>query len=185
MTIKYKWYQLYNNKRNNIQNINIENFNNKNNQKKYKEALENFQINKNVNPKEKWEEITKACLKEGENILGTKVKNKKFTDEVLTKLCEENLILRKKIEIAETYEKRDLLRKQRKVQKKKIKNRIKYLENAQLEKELQQLENIKNDSNKFYQVIKQLNRKKPKQPLCVKDEEGFLVATEPLTKLTS
>ena len=61
MAIKYKWYQLYNNKRNNTQNINIENFNNKNNQKKYKEALENFQINKNIKPKEKWEGITKVC----------------------------------------------------------------------------------------------------------------------------
>ena len=41
-----------------------------------------------------------------------------------------------------------------------------------MEEKLHELERSKNDSNRYYQILRVLNRDKSKIPLCVHDKDG-------------
>ena len=61
---------------------------------------------------------------------------------------------------------------------KEIKQRIKYFENNKLEKQLSAIEAQKEDSNKCFQAIRELNKRKPKKPLIVQGEDNMLAGSE-------
>ena len=50
--------------------------------------------------------------------------------------------------------------------------------NAKLDKELQDTERYKDDSNKCYQAIRKVNSQKPKKTLTTIDEQNQFVASE-------
>ena len=55
----------------------------------------------------------------------------------------------------------------------KIHKLVKKEESDKIEKQLEEIENTKNDSTRMFQAIKQLNRLKPKSPLLVQDDKGL------------
>ena len=59
-----------------------------------------------------------------------------------------------------------------------IKQQLKIETNAKLNKELQNIERYKDDSDKCYQAIRKVNSQKPKKTLAIFDEENQLVASE-------
>ena len=54
----------------------------------------------------------------------------------------------------------------------KIHKLVKKEESDKIEKQLEEIENTKNDSTRMFQAIKQLNRLKPKSPLLIQDDKG-------------
>ena len=67
--------------------------------------------------------------------------------------------------------------------KNEINIRIKELKQEQIDNELENLEKIKNDSNKYHAVMREMRRKKHNEALLVTDDEGK-VAGSTETKLT-
>ena len=59
----------------------------------------------------------------------------------------------------------------------KIRNKISEHEKHEIEEKLKNLENIKNDANKYYQALREMKRTKPKENLCVHDDNGNIVGT--------
>ena len=55
----------------------------------------------------------------------------------------------------------------------KIHKLVKKEESDKIEKQLEEIENTKNDSTRMFQAIKQLNRLKPKSPLPIQDDKGL------------
>ena len=55
---------------------------------------------------------------------------------------------------------------------------LKMLEEQELEKDLEEMEMLKNDWNKCYKAIRNLQMKKAQKPLLVKDENGNIATTE-------
>ena len=48
---------------------------------------------------------------------------------------------------------------------------FRFREEKKLEKELEEIEKHKNDSNRCYAAIRNLQNRQPQKPLCVKDKE--------------
>ena len=62
--------------------------------------------------------------------------------------------------------------------KAQIKTEITTQERNKVESSLENLEKAKDDSNKYYRVIREINKNKPKPSLVVKNKEGSYVSTE-------
>ena len=73
-------------------------------------------------------------------------------------------------------EKKEETRKEKRELEKEIKKRKTFLDEQKLDKELADLENVKDDSNKCYAVIKKM--KKKKSFLFVNDNSGKLAGTD-------
>ena len=96
----------------------------------------------------------------------------------IQQLSNKNHKLRRDIEACKYPEQRRDLKIERKETKKQIQQKLKEHENAMLEDSLTRLEETKDDSNRYYQVLREINNKKSKQPLCVNDEDGNIASTE-------
>ena len=70
------------------------------------------------------------------------------------------------------------LKQQRNSVMRQIKQQVMMETNAQLDKELQDIERYKDDSNKCYQAIRKINSQKPKKTLAIFDEQNQFVASE-------
>ncbi len=62
--------------------------------------------------------------------------------------------------------------------KKKLRERLKEIEEAKLEKKLKEIENSKNDSTRYYKAIKELKRQTKVKPLTIKNEDDEIATTE-------
>ena len=60
---------------------------------------------------------------------------------------------------------------------KKIKQRIKELENKKLENKLNKLDQIKSESKKYYKVIKAISKEKKDANIIIKDKEGNYIGS--------
>ena len=74
--------------------------------------------------------------------------------------------------------KRIKLRKERKKTINKIKSRLHEEEEKELSKELEELENCKDNTHRYHQVMRRLKRRKPKKSIIVHDKDGQAVASE-------
>ena len=75
----------------------------------------------------------------------------------------------------ETREKKKEKRNQLKA---KLRARLKEIEERKLEKKLEEIENSRNDSNRYYKAIKEIRRLKKIEPLTVENEDGEIATTE-------
>ena len=75
-------------------------------------------------------------------------------------------------------DKRISLQKERNTALKELKKLLKEQEVKLLDEELKEIECHKNDSTKYYQVIRKVNTRKPKKPLAIYDEQFRLVTSE-------
>ena len=51
-------------------------------------------------------------------------------------------------------------------------------EKQETEEKMKSLENVKNDADKYYQACREIQRRKPKERLCVQDDNGNIVGNE-------
>jgi len=93
--------------------------------------------------------------------------------------------LGKQIHATASKEKRQILQKERNKTMREIHDTIKKHENNRLIKEIEEIENSKNDSTRMYKAIRKISRDKPKQPIIVEKKEGVTcdenTATEVIT----
>ena len=132
------------------------------------------------NNTDKWNQIVDICQEAAKETLGVKEKTKKpnfLEDEEIKVLSTKRQHLRQKIESTNNEEQNKTLRRERNEMKNQINVLLKAKEEKEIDKKLEQLENIKNDSNKYHTVMRDMRRVKNKQQLLVTDEEGKVAGT--------
>ncbi len=113
---------------------------------------------------EQWNRIVRACQDASEEVLGNVERKKRkwiSDDEDIRKLSEEQKEIRLKINAAQTKEGRERMKKKKneklhelhKIQQKEEEKMIKYIED---------IENSKDDSNRMYKAVCNINRNKSK-----------------------
>ena len=131
-----------------------------------------------TSPQEQWTYIADVCKDTGKEILGHKERNHKINDPELKELSQKSHKLHLDISASKDKNKRANLRAERKRTIKLIRKKISNHQSQVIEEKLQQLETLKDDSNKYYQVLRSINNNKRKQPMCVQDEDGNIVSSE-------
>ena len=132
----------------------------------------------NSTPQEKWTSITETCTSASKNILGLKPRQHKINDTEIQLLSEKKHKLRLNFQSATDRNIRETIRNERKTLTKLIRKKVSEHEKNEMGEKLHELENSKNDSNRYYQVLRVLNNEKSKIPLCEHDKDGNIASTE-------
>ena len=111
-------------------------------------------------------------------MLGKKNKQKKTDNQDVKALSETRQRIRKQMEQCKNQNKIKELRKERKRLMKSINKTLKEIEETEVEILLKDIEEKKDDSNKCYEAITTLKRRKLKKPLLIKNQEtGYIAGT--------
>ena len=158
--------------------ININALTNIDNQVKYKESIDEIEINNEMTPQEKWDKIVETHKKVGQEVLGKITRNQKSTNNEIKEVAE-----RKRKFSLDAESCQDATKRKEKIEcskeiGKKLKTLLKKEEEKRIDEDLKELEAMKNDSNKCYAAIRKFNRMTKKKPLCVKDDEGNVASSD-------
>ena len=151
---------------------NLDNLNNRAVADQYKNELD-FKLcslpNMNDNKVERYRPLT---------VLGKKPKNCFHVNEESAYLSKQQQEMRMKIENVTDNTTKNSLRKNRNKIMKKIHQKMKELDEQNLENRLKEIENSKIDSSRMFRVIKEIQHQKPKIPLLIKTETGGFTINE-------
>ena len=162
-----------------IPKTNIAAFTDETNQNTYKQKIIESNIKENQRPQEQWTEIVNTCLNKGHEVLGKRTKYHKYNDAEIEKLSKENKKLRLEIESCVDNDTKIAKKEERKQVKKEIKSKMKQLTEKEIKLEMDELENVKNDSNRYHIVMKKLKAKrKKKDTLIVQDDKGGIAGND-------
>ena len=176
--MNFQWHKLQKQKqRTNM--TDITNFSDREKQTLYNQEIQNnVQPSVATSPQEQWTYIADVCKDTGKEILGHKERKHKINDPELKELSQKSHKLHLDISASKDKNKRANLRAERKRTIKLIRKKISNHQSQVIEEKLQQLETFKDDSNRYYQVLRSINNNKRKQPLCVQYEDGNIVSSE-------
>ena len=142
---------------------------------KVTEKLNESEVSENI--QEKWNRIVNITKESALEVLGKVESNKgnKINDPEIEKLSEEQKELRKKINLSKDKEKRLQIKKERNCKLNKIKQKMYQNTKEEINKEVEKLEQYKNDSRKMFQAIKFIKNRTPNKPLLIenKDKTGL------------
>ena len=125
----------------------------------------------------KWNKIVTTCTDVAKEILGKKEQTRKYKDPKLETLSKQDKKLKEDIQSAKSQKSRIRKKEERKKIKIKIKKIIKTHKEEELEKELHEIEALKDDSNRYYKATKKLKNKNKTTNLYVQDPEGNFAGT--------
>ena len=111
-------------------------------------------------------------------VLGKKPKHRFHVNDKIARLSKQQQEMRMKIENVTDNTTKNSPRKDRNKIMKKIHQKMKELDEQNLENRLKEIENSKNDSSRMFRVIKEIQRQKPKIPLLIKTETGGFTINE-------
>ncbi len=120
---------------------------------------------------EQWNRMVRACQEVSEEVLGyiERKKRKRISDdEDIRNLSEEQKEMRLKINAAK--EGREGM-KERNENLRELHNKIKKMEEEKLIKDIEDIENSKDDSNRMYKAVCIINRNKSKEPILVRGQK--------------
>ena len=158
------------------ENINVNLFRNETKRQNYQEIMK-VEIKKKQNLKSTqdiWNNIVTKSKEIGKKIFGKNERKVKHKDDLLKELTEERQRLRTDKDIDKDSTKREKMR----IVRKDIRKRIKEIEEEKLDKKLQHLEGTKNDSNRYFRAIKDIQKNKKKENIYVKDNNGKMVGSD-------
>ena len=178
-SFRVEWYKLKDKTKKTIK-IDTSNFYNEDMKTEYrKEVLKGIEeITKQTTAQDKWDKICSTCLDAGEKVLGTVKKHTEKNDKEAEELSDELHKVNKDIAATQDAETRKEKEQHRRVLKGKLRARLKHIEETKLERKLQEIENSKNDSNRYYKAIKEIRRLNKVEPLTVRDTDGDVATTE-------
>ena len=178
-SFRVEWYKLKDKTKKTIK-IDTSNFYNEDMKTEYiNEVLKGIEeITKQTTAQDKWDKICSTCLDAGEKVLGTVKKHTEKNDKEAEELSDELHKVNKDIAATQDAETRKEKEQHRRVLKGKLRARLKHIEETKLERKLQEIENSKNDSNRYYKAIKEIRRLNKVEPLTVRDTDGDVATTE-------
>ena len=156
---KVEWHKIKNKKAKQIK-LNIGNFYCEDKKAQYRDEVKNNmeKIEQQTTAQEKWNAICTVCKEAGEKVLGKVKKAVDEKDKKAQEISEEIHKVSKEIDATSGEEAKKKKEEKRKELKAKLRKRLKEIEERKLEKQLEEIENSRNDSNRYYKAIKE-NRK--------------------------
>ena len=151
-------------------------------QKSYAAVLEN-KLNllpQNTSTIQNWDLVKTAIIDTANDTLPMQQRNIKHTDPDLTKLQTEQLQLKHKIHQTKQWQQKGKLKTKRNKIFKKIKQRLKELENEKYNKACLEIEQTKNTTTQYHKAIKRTLDKPNKSKLFI--EDGDSIITDPSQK---
>ena len=125
----------------------------------------------------KWPNLANTCKETAKEILGVKSKTKKSSNPEIKSKSSLRHELRLKMINCKNENKLKDLKSQRRSLLSDIRKLLKSEKEQEVKADLENLENCKNDSNKYHQVNRELRNKTPKQPIYVADQNGNVPGT--------
>ena len=176
---KIEWYKIKNRKEKEVK-IELSNFYCEDKKVQYQVEVRNNmeKIEQQNTAQEKWNAICTVCKEAGEKVLGTKNKAVDKKDSKAQEISTEIKKMNKEIDSTTGQEAREKKKEKRNQLKAKLRARLKEIEERKLEKKLEEIENSRNDSNRYYKAIKEIRRLKKIEPLTVENEDGEIATTE-------
>ena len=178
MSIKFQWYRLSPAKPPTGTKINMANFSNPMKQQEYREKVHFDPPQPPTSPQDKWTALCSNLIDESKEIMGERIAAKKVSDPVLSELSKQNYHLREKLSAAKNQTERKTIKTEQQKVKNQIRKRKSETEVIEMENKLKDLESVKNDANKYYLALREMNQKKSKQSLCVHNDDKQIVGTE-------
>ena len=130
---------------------------------KYRELVEAEAIEELLTPQERWQSICKIAKEKAEEVLGIRKRGKRTNDQQIEQMAKEKHKLQKDIEATTDQNQRKDKLCQNKELKLKIRKRIKEVNTIQIENRLKGIVRMKNDSTRYFAVLKELKSKKEKK----------------------
>ena len=153
------------------------------NDKEYQESFNNIVRNKlmetrtPINIQERWNRITVINKEAAVEALGYEEVNKKSGNPTIKKLSTEQLELKMKIEACKDQDKRVQMKKDRNLKLRKIKQTIKREEENEMLKQVEKIEELKDDSRRMYETVRELRNKEPRKPLLIQKNDSKTLTT--------
>ena len=167
-TIKFEWSRLKNKKPATIK-TDTSKFGYKDKQTEYQIHVANkfSPPSSKTTAQEHWNNIVETCLQSGKEVLGEKSRKHVHNCPELQQLSDRSHEIHKQIEATNNTEHEQSLRLERKNVIKKIRKVRAEDEKHQFEDSMKELETTKDDSNRYYTILREVNRVKSKDPICV------------------
>ena len=182
MKINFQWYKVKPPAEKPNEKINMSQFSYKEKQSEYEKELNVKYYTQNIiknavnivteiepeeeTPQQKWQRITKDCIESSKKVMGTKQVKRRIKDQEIENWSKESQKLRKKIESTKSQKKKGKWRRKRQQYKNKIRNKIAEMEKYEMDEKLKNLENIKNDANKYYQALRYEKNQTKEKFMC-------------------
>ena len=114
----------------------------------------------------------------GKQVLGYKKNSKKVNDEQLEILSREKHKLQMDINSTTDMPMRKQKQKVLKDVKKAVKKRLREVENQRINNKMMKIEEMKNDSSRYFAALKEVQRERKQENLVVEDKNKKIAATE-------
>lgn len=187
--IEFEWWKMPKRKGKRKERINIESLQHPVVQEVYQKELwskiDELDVEEqDVCPQMKWNQITKVLKETAKNVLGTKHPLRRYQSKKVQELSEKQKKIRNDIEATRSKQKRNKLKKERNSLLHQIQKELQKEETNKLNEKIQEIESFKEDSNRMYQVMKQLQSQN-KQKIQVQSEDGITVHQQTQVQIVS
>ena len=143
---------------------------------KVMDAEYNWEKERAMNTQELWDTIVKANHQAANEVIA-KQPNKKTVDNSIQKLSHEQKKIYNTINTTSNTERRNVLKRERNKILNRIHEEMSETKKRKIEREIEEIERRKDDSNRMYTAMKNIQRMKKKVPLVVEDQDG--ITTDP------
>ena len=151
---------------------------------KLMDAEDNRPTEQQMSAQDQWDIIVEASHKSAEETLG-KRKNGKIENQKVRKLSEKQKTIHQKINAINEEKERKELQKERNKVMKEIHAELGRDKKKKVEREIREIEEAKDDSNRMFKAVKNLQRMKVKTPLVIDSEGGITTDPEKQTEIIS
>ena len=176
MSMKIEWTKLEKKKK--AETTDLQGFRNKEKQEKYKELVDAETLPATESNQERWDNMCKMIKEKAKETMGARREGTQPKDSMIVAISNEKFKLQKDIEACTDEQLRKEKCKRKKQLKKDIKARVKEIETLHVENRLADIEKRKNDSSRYYTVLKEMKNKQQKNSIIVKDKNGKTLVTE-------
>ena len=133
--------------------------------------------NTQVTAQEQWNDIVTCSIKAAEETLGKKRRQGNRQNEMVAKLSEDQKKIYNQINTTNDEKERKQLKRERNNKMTEIHKELAKEKTRQIENEIKEIEEAKDDSNRMYKAVKAIQRMKPKVQLTVEDGDGVTTDT--------
>ena len=149
---------------------------------KLEERLMNTEL-ESLDVKQQWSSVASVCYETAEEIIGIKANNNrqsKSQNPVIKSLSDKQKALRLQINSVHENNRMKLMKERNRVMH-ELHYRLKIERDEKELNKIKAFENIKEDSNKMYRVMREINRNKPREKIVVKQEDSLIIDEEEVT----
>lgn len=170
-----------NNRKINSQGINLSQKSIEQYQKAVKENLQ--KISKTIDLQKRWNAIKECTTSAAIKVAGYKGEKRGSASKKIQELSNHQKLLHHKLASVTCQTRKKEIKKKRNKILNEIHHELKKEENENILSKMKPIEQMPDDPNKTYKVIKELKRLKPKTPLLIKTEQGLTANEEKQTEI--